>query len=421
MYHPKVVDARLSKLATLQRRKDPTFTFVEHSIDEVENWVADLDDLWDVENQKLRRALKPAEQRFIAHEVLRNKADYRYWLTRYCKVKTKHQTLERVKVWDSQELILDRVAKAELGSIHGQTGDGIVLALLKARQLGASTLTESMLSHRAIFYGNVTALIAAHIPEQAAYLFDMTERIYENLPWWMRPKLTYHVKDQQMFFGEQDSLILTAAALSTAGGDSGQRGAMGTGKTLGLVHLSELALWQNPYQIDDSLMPSIPESPNTLAIFESTAKGRGNWWHVTWNKATKGLSRLQPVFIPWYAEPQTYTRPAPADWAPSDVAKVHAINVLEDSPRWFGKTIHLTRDQLYWWERKRAEYVESNTLNKFLAEYCSKPEEAFQHTTQSVFPQEVLQSLSANARPLVALAEITPRTHLKDRGEANAL
>lgn len=419
MYHPKVAEARLGKLADQIRKKDRDFTFKEHTIAEVEEWVSDLDDLYDRENEKLRRPLKLEESRFIQNEIFMSKAAYRYWVTRYAMIKTKHQTLERVVIWESQELILDRVAKAELGSIHGQTGDGIVLALLKARQLGASTLTESMLSHRAVFYGNSTALIAAHIPEQSSYLFDMTERIYDNLPWWMKPKLTYHVKDEQMFFGEQDSLILTAAALSTAGGDSGQRGAMGTGKTLGLVHLSELALWQNPYQIDDSLMPSIPESPNTLAIFESTAKGRGNWWHVTWNKATKGLSRLSPVFIPWYAEPQTYTRPAPLDWQPSEVAKIHAINVLEDSPRWFGRPIKLTRDQLYWWERKRAEYVESNTLNKFLAEYCAKPEEAFQHTTVSVFPSEVLQSLQANARPLIALAEITPRTHLKDRGEAN--
>ncbi len=416
MYHSELVERRLASLLPNLRKIDPAFRFIDHPIDDVDTWVENLNNLYDPLTEAPRRPLKDQEKAFIRHEIYHCKADFRYWVTRYAWIKTKSSTLERVRIWESQELVLERVANAEYSAIVEKNGDGIVLAVLKARQLGCSTLTECMLAHRAIFYGNSTALIAGDTPEQSAYLFDMTERVYDHLPWWMKPKLTYHVKDQQMFFGEQDSLILTAAALSTRGGDSGmQQGSIGTGKTLSLVHLSELALWQNPYQIDDSLMPSIPENPNTLAIFESTAKGRGNWWHQTWNKAVKGLSRLKPTFIPWYAEPDTYRKPAPLDWVPSPIAEKHAAKVIDDSPRWMGRSVTLTKDQLYWWECKRAEYIESNILNKFLAEYCSCPEEAFQHTTESVFSSEVLHELLQNAKPMIALAEIVHRTELQPR------
>src|SRR5207247_1179748 len=103
------------------------------------------------------------------------------------------------------------------------------------------------------------------------------------------------------------------------------------------------------------------------------------------------------------------------DWTPSLIAVKHAAKVLEDSPRWMGKSVTLAKNQLYWWECKRAEYIESNILNKFLAEYCSCPEEAFQHTTESVFSSEVLHELMQNAKPMIALAEIVPRTDLKAR------
>jgi hypothetical protein len=395
LYSPSVSERRIQSLVEqIRKGADPLFKVREHDLWEVDEWVAHLERLHDPE-KGLTRALNQAEVRFVTGELALSKAFFPYWLLRYPLIKTKEQTLSRVRLLESQEIILQRVAKEEEEAVEGRSGDGLLFAVLKARQLGASTLAECILAHRAFFYSNTTALVAGDVPEQSAYLFDMIERIYENLPWWMKPERTYAVKDNQLFFGKLDSLVLVGSGKSVRGGADFERGRgqLGRGKTLPLSHLSELSTWENTDQIDDSLMPAIPRHARTLAIFESTARGRGNWWHNAWLLAKKGLGRLKPVFIPWYAETRTYRRPAPLDWEPSQLALAHAKRAKEVSAQWCGRSVELERDQLYWWETTRAEALEKKKLSIFLAEYAADDLEAFQNTSRSVFPSELLHEL----------------------------
>lgn len=412
MYDSQVISVRLSRLADAIRQNDPMFEFQDIPVDVCVETSTRIEAKFDPKEGKLLKQLTKEDEAFMRHELARCKVDYRYWATRYAYIKTKGQEKRRIAFWESQELILKAIAKAEREALAGKTGDGVMLALLKARQLGASTVSESIISHRVVFYANTSALVAAHVDEQSAYLFDMMERIYNNLPWWMKPHLKYLVKDKQMFFDELDNLILVNSSknMQGSGGMDALRGSMGTGKTFPLFHGSELALWENAGQIDDALMPSIPEHPRTFGIFESTAKGIVGWWPDTWDDAKSGLNRLTPVFIGWYTEPQTYTKPAPLDWTPSDIAVAHAQKVKETSPRWCGKTIQLTKDQLFWWERKRASYANRNELYKFFAEYCADDVEAFQSTTAGLIPSDLLVEMYDKARPYSAVVDVQART-----------
>ena len=413
MYHSQVIQLRLNRMAdALRKTVSPKFEFRDIPIPEVNFWTDKLARIWDPEEQKQLRAFTPEEDAFVQHEIARSKCDYPYWVQRYAWIKTKAQEKVRVSFFESQKLILEKIANAEKAALAGKTGDGILLNILKARQLGASTLSETIISHRVFFYANTAALVAAHVDEQSAYLFDMMERVYDSLPWWMAPQRKYLVKDKSMYFGELDNLILVNSAKNMQGNSSdGLKGSMGTGKTFPLVHLSELALWSEfAHQIDDALMPSIPEHPRTLALFESTAKGRSNWWFDAWHAGKRGIGRRQNVFIGWYMESHTYTKPAPLDWNPSDLAIAHAKKVLDTSTQWCGKSIHLTKDQLYWWEFTRADYVERRKLSVFLAEYAADDIECFQNTTASVIPAEILNEMYVKARPFTALVDVVPRT-----------
>lgn len=419
MYHPKIVDRRLSRLADAIRNSiDPKFSFVEHSIPQIEEWGAKLDTLYDPVAESLVRPLSIEEESFIRHEINRCKGDFYYWMTRYAKIKDKKMSLVRVIPTAVQELMFEKIQKAELDSIDGKTGDGILFMVLKARQLGISTFSDIIIDHRTIFFANTTALIAADVDTRTQNLYEMLVRILDNLPWWMKPrsadpKRDYKVKNKQISFADQDSVIRMGSSANMQGGDSGQdKGSLGTGQTLPLVHLSELALWENPYQIDDALMPSIPMSPRTFAIFESTAKGRGNWWHEKWEASKRGLTRRRPVFIPWYTDPETYKLPAPTDWIPSERAVLHAERVSQTSPRWLGKTVNLTKDQLYWWEKTRAEYADGHMLHKFLAEYTSDDMESFQNTTVGCFPSDMIDDMRGKATQMPVLVEIKPKMDL---------
>lgn len=414
MYHRKLVAERLSKAISAIRAATGTpFDVEERPKGLLQQRIAELAKAWDAE-KAVARPLTDNEQHFVLQELVRCKCDAIYFVTNYCMAKTKDQTLEPIALWESQQLLLDRIAVAELDAAEGKSGDGILLQVLKARQLGASTLSEALLAHRAFLYGNTAALIASDIPDRSAHLFDMIERIYDNLPWWLRPSYEYRVKDKQFYFKGIDSIITVESgkAMSGAGALGAERGSLGTSRTLPLGHLSELALWENTDQIDHGLLPAIPRRPRVFWIFESSPKGRSNWFHDSWLDAKRGIGRIKPVFIPWFAESTTYKAPAPVDWVPTAISLAHAQKAKDISAKWMGKTIELSRDQLFWWEQTRAYYAEKGKLSIFLAEYAADDSECFVHTSGSVFPMDALNEFRQLRRPVAALLNVHPKSDL---------
>src|SRR6185437_6799656 len=140
-----------------------------------------------------------------------------------------------------------------------------------------------------------------------------------------------------------------------------------------------------PEKLDAALIPAIPMDASSLVLFESTAEYAGDWWHKHWLATGEGDGRFVNVFIPWYAEPGKYALPAPIDWTPAAQTLAHAAKCEQDSPRWFsGRTITLTRDQLYWYERTRAYYAKKGELHKFLKEYPADDQECFQYAGHAI-------------------------------------
>ena len=414
MYSSQIAAKRLTSMVDAIRVADPTFDPQPLSQLETRGRTAAIEALV-LEGGKMARDLTPEEERWILGELTLSKASFEHWATRYTSIKTKDlEATTLFPLFESQEIILRKIGEIEELCNSGERLDGVLVAILKARQLGASTLSEAMLAHRAFLYGNTTALIAADVPAQSAYLYNMLERIYDNLPWWMRPDDRYREKGSQLYFDQTDSLILVESGKSVRGGNTlgHDRGQMARGKTIPLAHLSEISTWENAGQIDDSLLPSIPRGPRSLAIFESTARGRGNEWHDIWLNATKGFGRIMPIFIPWYGESRTYIARVPEGWEPTELAKAHADRALEVSARWCGKTIHLSKEQLYWWENERNAYKEKRKLHMFLAEYCADPNEAFQNTGRSVFPFEALHEVRQRLKKPLAYVDIQPKAYL---------
>ena len=414
MYAERVIARRMAKLAAFLRETyNPEFDFHDFTPGEAAELAAGLDHAFDPAKKVQLRPLRSEEEAFVVHEINRSKVDFPFWASRYAKIKAKSQDLVPIRFNYVQELLLERIGELEEAAMRGERRDGVLLAVLKARQMGISTISEAILAHRVFFYANTTALIAADADKRSAHLFDMMERIYANLPWWMRPisadpKQDYHVKDRQLFFADQDSQVVVSSART-------MDESLGTGLTLPLSHLSELAIWgMQAFQIDDAFVPAVPTHPRTFSIWESTAKGRGNWWHAAWMNARNGLGRWEPVFFGYYLDPETYAKRAPADWQPSERALAHAARVEASSPRWCkGRTTRLTRDQLFWWEQTRAEHVETHKLHKFLAEYCADDLEAFQASQESVFRPELLADLRERADPEdPVFLDVRPKTEL---------
>jgi len=404
MFHKTVIAANLAKLEAAFH-----FETRPYSIEEVEEFTRGLQGAVDKKGNPLRPLL-PDEEIFIKNELILTKIDYEYWAERYSTINVAGRGSGRIVPFlDSQRFLLNRIGQVELDIHEGRRHDGILLNVLKAaRQVGVSTISESIAAHKFSTQDSLFGLIAAGVPDDSAYLFGMLELSLSSLPWFLRPGEKGHVKNAEIEF-DGGSHVWVGAGKSMKG-VAGARGNLARGKTLAFVHLTELSTWEVPDQIDSGLLPTMHRQAGLFSIFESTAKGRDNWWHRHWRKCSGGKDRFTNVFIPWYAEPR-YSLPAPVDWTPAPSTVAHGNRCEETSPRWFGRIFRLTRDQLYWYESTRSYYEspEKDDLRSFLEEFgAADDDECFQLSGKGIFKPKLIQEMVDRARPLAAMVEVKP-------------
>jgi hypothetical protein len=338
------------------------------------------------------------EAALIRNERVMSMLDFRYWAMRYGSIQQDGGGVCKFDhPWESQEILLRLIAKLEArlieAALRGEPVDGILICLHKARQLGATAVGRLLMVHGLIYQKNRRGMSASVDDDKIQELYDRDKLIYDNLPWYLRPELKYDEKRQHIHFDVMDSRMLYQV--------SSQKSGLGVGRQFDRAHLTELSTWLNASAVELDFFPTLPQSLSTLAVLESTAYGRGNWWHDFTERVRKGHSaRWTYAFIPWYAEASKYRRQPPVGWVPSDVSILHAKKIHDTSAAYLeGKQLMLPRENLYWWESTRAEYQRGNNLTFFLTNYCATPEESFQHSGTSAFPAELLEDMRLHARP----------------------
>jgi len=224
------------------------------------------------------------------------------------KIKTKDERLI--------PLVLNRAQKKLWKKMQKQEAKGLPvrIIILKARQLGMSTLVQAYLLWRAITRPNSGGLVVAHLEDPAGELFGKIELMYENLPKPMYDELE-SIRDTKKkgkklaWSGVPGGFQLNSLLYV----DTARNLSLGRGQTFQTVHLSELAFYDYPEQIMFGLNQAVPTKPNTTVIIESTANGMGNYFHKRWLKAKEGNGYWIPLFLPWTDDPE-YRLPVPEDF-----------------------------------------------------------------------------------------------------------
>jgi len=353
MYHKEVTQSHINTAS-----KQLGFTLTPHSISKVQEWTEHLDSLLlengEIDPSQRPNSLLPEEIRWITNERKLCKLDFHYVSTRYFKVidEAKNPVLFTFRI--PQQIML------EIWSEHELNRWPIELIQLKARQLGASTLTELAIAHRVFFHPYTYAVVASSDPAKSYEMSQMFEFVYDQLPWWLKPERTKYNNGSLMEFAGIHSKISIQHGNKMSG--------IARGSTPSVVHLTELPDFESPEElVDASLMPAIHPNPKTFLILESTANGFGNWWYLSWKQARRkwpiGRSRLRPVFLPWYTAPDI--KPTPTwrlqhkhlleNWEPSLIALKHRERahhyVHNESPileQLLGKDWTLSDEQLLW-------------------------------------------------------------------------
>lgn len=381
MYSPLIVDQNIHKVSKALRLKLKRYKPAE-SIERAKA----IDD-----SLAKKVPLNAEDHEFIRNEQILSKLDFEYCSRRYLIINidaTVGGGAGPLNFWEPQLMLMEKIAGAEehchRQKVAGEPVDGILVACNKSRQIGFTMIWRALSVHRLILHDHTRGIAASLNADLIREVYDRDKFMYDSLPSFLKPAITYDVKDEHLSFANNSRLIYQ---------ESTQKGAMGISRQFEIGHLTEVSQWQFPGVIQFDLMPAIPQSMNTLFGMEAVPAGRGNFWHEFTEDCRKGkYPRWTYVFIPWYAEPKKYRRHPPADWEPAEQSILHAKKICDTShlyTRW--QHYMVPKDNLYWWETTREEYRRSGNLNFFLSNWSATPQESFQHSGRSAFPTEFLE------------------------------
>lgn len=274
--------------------------------------------------------------------------------------------------------------------------------ILKARQMGFSTVTEALLFWITSTVKNTNTLILAHEVTASFNLFNMSKTFYELLPPELRPMkkkdngrlLTFENPDDN----DKDANPGLRSKFTVATAGAGEVGRSFTGS---LIHISEMAFFQSAKKTLTGLLQTMPSFPNTMVVIESTANGVGDFFHQEWGRAVKEESDYTPLFFAWFQMPDYTLDFNNINDKSRFMEEVNYVSYdLNNNPVYTDeKTIMdrhgLTYEQMHW-RRWTIRNKCHGDVEMFYQEYPSTPEEAFVASGRPVFSIPVLREYLAN-------------------------
>lgn len=349
------------------------------------------------EEEKEKKAQAKAEGRKYNPATLSLK-DY---IENYFKIVDKQGNLIKLHLNDAQK-VLYGVFKE-----HYNADKPCKIIILKARQMGFSTMTEALISAITMTSFFTNGLIMAHDIDATNNIYDMAKRYYDNLPPELKPMVKYSNAKLLRFENptndagvrERNPGLRSSIRVATA-----EQKGVGRGATYKLMHLSEIAFWkeQDGRTVLDQLtglLQTLPQNGFSLLVVESTANGY-NYFKQMWDMAVAGDSDYIPLFFPWYQMPE-YRREYDGEKLTEEEEELKVQFTLDN-------------EQLMW-RRYAIRTLCGGDINKFKQEYPSTPEEAFIQTGNPFFDTVKIQERLRTIRPAMDIGEFTERGSFYER------
>lgn len=254
----------------------------------------------------------------------------------------------------------------------------IRIIVLKARQMGFSTLTSAIILKNVATRRNAQAGIVAHKEDASTNLFNMYKSMYDSIPDPIKPECRASNAKELIFDNANGTGLKSRIRCMTAGSKG-----IGRSFTMNYLHISELAFWEGDVKATLlGLFQSVPNKKGTMIIIESTANGYEHFKEL-WDMAVRGESDFKPVFVGWNELPEYEMPYSGFELTPEEIR-------LKD-------TYSLTNEQLEW----RRWCIKNNCggdINQFKQEYPICPDEAFISTGTCVFDQDKIINRLAELR-----------------------
>jgi hypothetical protein len=274
----------------------------------------------------------------------------------------------------TQNRIVDLIQKKRLQDLP------VFLFVLKARQMGVSTLAQAITFAFTSQRQNVTALDVADDMDGASYIFKMNELFYDRMSV-DHPHLTparLRSDERRLEFAKTYSRIMI---------DTANNATAGRKFTLQILHLSEVAFYKNFKTLRKALMPAVSKNPDTIVIFETTANGINavsKFWakiKLAYEKDPKNATWI-PVFCAWN-EHEEYQ----LEFSSDELKRKFMVSMTPKERKI--QTLHqLTLEQLHWRRRTIQDDFDDDD-EAFEVEFPLTDKEAFKSTAKRVFSEKM--------------------------------
>lgn len=292
--------------------------------------------------------------------------DPKAFIESFCYITTKDGKFELLKMNVPQQKLM-RLVEEGLKSKKP-----IRVRILKARQMGFSTLISALGFWWSSMNENSTYAVVAHKESSASSIFEKNKIFYDNLPRPLKPRTNRFNSERISFSIDGGGGLRSKIFFGTAGG-----GELFRGETILFLHKSEVAFWEDKSgTLKKSLNATVPYSAFSCIIEETTANGY-NEFKDAWDRSVRGEDDYIPLFVGWN-EMLEYALTPPKDFEASE--KELKLQMDYD----------LSNAQLYWRRVKIANDYDGNEM-WFQQEYPLTPEEAFIASGSGVFDSETIR------------------------------
>lgn len=302
----------------------------------------------------------------LAVELARNMADPMWRLSNLYKIIIKGDS-------DDEGLVVqfkpNRAQRRFLARLHHRN------IILKARQLGFTTLIAIVWLDHALFNANSRCGIVAQDREAAEVIFrDKVKFAYENLPEVLRKAMPLKADNaKELLFAHNNSSIRVATSMRSG--------------TIHRLHVSEFGkiCAKFPDKAKEVMLGSIPAVPlNGITVIESTAEGaEGRFYELT-NRAIAMDEQDKELterdwrfhFFPWWQEERYRMDPENVVISAKDHAYFDGVEGAMKTS--------IDAEQRAWYVATRdADFVGNE--DNMLQEYPSTPKEAFEVSSEGCY------------------------------------
>ena len=222
------------------------------------------------DNKQLKEAIK--------REYAKCATDPVYFLGKYGVIQHPLKGKVNFNLYDFQEKSLESFMKHDYNIV------------LKARQLGLSTLTAGYALWMMTFQQDKNILVIATKQETAKNLVTKVRVMHANLPGWLKQPC---VEDNKLSLRYKNGSQIKAVASSEESGRS---------EALSLLIIDEAAFIDKIDTIWGAAQQTLATGGRALVI--STPNGVGNFFHKTWVGAENGTNDFNFIRLHWSVHPE---------------------------------------------------------------------------------------------------------------------